>query len=531
MKIDFHELHEPPEELEPERRPRPATLAASSSPASAEGNGHSPRARAALDGECGAVAATPEGGGPYGGRNNQLNVSAVKLGHYIASGELDETEIVERLTEAARASGLTDAEIGPTIRSGLNAGKQEGPRTPRRDGATLLPEDQKTPGSAENPGSSGSMERVLNEIRDWLARFIHTVGDGDLDLLALWAAHTHLVEQTYTTPRLLIDSPVPGSGKTTVLEHLGRLCVKPMLMATVSSPAMLTRALAQEMRTLLIDEADRALRPDKEGVGDLLAVLNSGYKRGATRPVLIPAKGGKWDLEEMPTFAPAALAGNGPDLPDDTRTRLIRVLLLPDVEGLAEESDWELIDEEERALGRKLSDWAESVREQVKAERPPLPAEIKGRARERWLPLKRVAVAAGGRWPGVVDDLAIQDVKRIDAEREDGIARKRPHVVLLEHIFEALSTYERNYFVATEDLIKQLIDSHPEMWGNCSGFGSELTSQRLGRMLTQGYNIHSRRQSGGERHRGYFTNQFHRAWRAFGLSMRPAEPGSPAEPT
>ena len=37
----------------------------------------------------------------------------------------------------------------------------------------------------------------------------------DLDLLALWTVHTWLVAETYTTPRLLFDSPVPGSGKTT----------------------------------------------------------------------------------------------------------------------------------------------------------------------------------------------------------------------------------------------------------------------------------------------------------------------------
>ena len=57
---------------------------------------------------------------------------------------------------------------------------------------------------------------------------------------------------------------------------------------------MLTRLLAAGPRTLLIDEVDRNLNPDREGVADLLAVLNSGYKRGATRPVLVPAAGSGW---------------------------------------------------------------------------------------------------------------------------------------------------------------------------------------------------------------------------------------------
>src|SRR5215208_7309071 len=183
-------------------------------------------------------------------------------------------------------------------------------------------------------------DTLLGDICSWLGRFIRTVTDADLDLLTLWAAHTHLVVECYTTPRLQLDSPVPGSGKTTCLEHLQRLCLRPVQMASLSSPALLTRMLNAEQRTILIDEADRSLNPEKEGIADLLAVLNSGYKRGATRPVLVPAKGGQWEVAEMPTFAAVAMAGNNPNLPEDTRSRIIRVLLLPDLDGTAEETEW-----------------------------------------------------------------------------------------------------------------------------------------------------------------------------------------------
>jgi len=80
-------------------------------------------------------------------------------------------------------------------------------------------------------------------------------------------------------------------------------------MASLSSPALLTRMLDAGMRTILIDEADRSLNPDKEGVAELLAVLNSGYKRGDTRPVLVPTKDG-WRVSEMPTYCPVVMAGN-----------------------------------------------------------------------------------------------------------------------------------------------------------------------------------------------------------------------------
>jgi hypothetical protein len=104
-----------------------------------------------------------------------------------------------------------------------------------------------------------------------------------------------------------------------------------------------------------------------------LAVLNSGYKRGATRPVLVPVKGGAWEPKEMPTFAAVAMAGNNPSLPDDTRSRVIQVLLLPDLNGTVEESDWEMIEEDAVFLHDQLAAWADQIRAQVLVERPSCP--------------------------------------------------------------------------------------------------------------------------------------------------------------
>jgi hypothetical protein len=385
-----------------------------------------------------------------------------------------------------------------------------------------------TTGFAGSTASTGSPEGVVTEVRNWLARFVCTVDEADLDLLALWAAHTHLCIETYTSPRLVLDSPVPGSGKTTVLEHLERLCLAPVQMASVSSPAMLARLLDAGMRSILIDEADRSLNPKKDGVEDLLAVLNSGYKRGATRPVLTPHKDG-WKVSEMPTYSPVAMAGNNPDLPEDTKSRCIRVLLMPDIDGTAEESDWEWIDEEARQVGKRLAAWADSVRDDVRGNRPDLPEGVKGRARERWSPLKRVAEAAGGRWPAVVDALAKSDVERILIEREEGITQQRPHVVLLAHIREAWQRGEP--FVPTEELIDRLVDRHPEMWGETSPYGKRLTAQRMGRMLVTSYNIHSNR-PGGVGPRGYLAGSLASAFRRSGLPLliEPVEAAEAAEP-
>lgn len=387
--------------------------------------------------------------------------------------------------------------------------------------------------------------RVLDGVRKWLGRYLLTVTDADLDLLTLWAAHTHLVTETYTTPRLLLDSPLPGSGKTTCLEHLQRLCVRPVQMAAVSSPALLTRMLEDGIRTLLIDEADRTLRPDKEGTPDLLALLNAGYKKGATRPVLVPEKGGGWVPKEMPCFAPVVMAGNSPSLPEDTRSRTIRVLLLPDINGVVEESDWELIDGDARRIGNVLAAWADQHRAEVAGVRPAMPEGIIGRFREKWQPLARVAAAAGGRWPGVVADLAVADREQVEMDREDGMVTTRPHILLLQHIAEVWPPGQ--HFVATTDLVADLVAEYPTVWGDASPYGKALTAQRCGRMMAQHFKVNTGRVEEPVRARGYFASALHLVWTRMGITPpietggtgqtgrtgrepEPDTPGSPASP-
>ena len=370
---------------------------------------------------------------------------------------------------------------------------------------------------------------LLDDIKEWFGRFIAVTDPDDLNILALWTVHTHLVVELYTTPRLQIDSVIFGSGKTTVLDHLQRLCLNPVQAASVSSPALIPRVLEIDVRTLLLDEIDRSLRSDKPGVEDIFAILNSGYRSGATRPVLVPVKGGGWEMKDMSTYAPIAMAGNSPNLPADTVSRSIRILLMPDLNGTVEDSDWEMIEDDANRLKYNIGVWADAVRDDIRGLAVDLPKGCIGRSKEKWRPLKRVAVVAGGDWPAIVDRLINKSLAEDEAERDAGLKTQPPGMVMLTDLFAVWPDDET--FMPTRELVSKLIFHNPDYWGAESGYGKPLTETRLGRLVTQAAKVTSTR-IGGVPPRGYLRSDLQPVWRRLGMAppLQPDEPDEPDEP-
>jgi hypothetical protein len=371
--------------------------------------------------------------------------------------------------------------------------------------------DHEQKGPEEEPPPFGSIDgaAVLDKVEAWFRRFIRVTFDYDYHLLALWTVHTHLAEECRTTPRLQLDSMVEGAGKTTVLDHLKRLCHDPVLIASLSSPAVLPRMLNKGLRTILLDEVHRTLNSDKQGIGDLVAIINTGYRVGASRPVTVPVGPNGWEVVDMPTFAPAALAGNDPNLENDTRSRMIRVLLMPDLEGTVEDSDWEYLEDEAAALQEEIALWAASAREVVRGLRVELPAGCVGRSKEKWRPLKRIAVAAGGRWEKIADELIENGLQQEAAAKEAGLKKQPPTMVLLTDLHAVWPT--DTDFMPTLELVDLLVAHNPGYWGETSPYGKRLTEHRLGQMLNKATNSTSTR-PGGHGQRGYTLSAVQIAW-------------------
>ena len=259
---------------------------------------------------------------------------------------------------------------------------------------------------------------------------------------------------------------------------------------------------------------DRSLSPNKPGVEDLIAILNSGYRRGATRPVLVPVKGGAWEVKEMPTYCPVVLAGNSPRLPDDTRSRAIRILLMPDRTGSIADSDWEYLEGPAQELRDRIIAWTDDVRDSVTGMAVDLPAGCIGRNKEKWRPLKRVAVAAGSHWPEIADELIVRGMAETDAEHDAGLTADPPGMIMLRDLHAVWP--DEHEFVPTEQLVSKLIVHNPDYWGLASAYGKALTARRLGQLVSQASKVTSVR-PGNRGSRGYSRAVLAPIWTRLGI--------------
>ena len=94
-------------------------------PVGTNGDGTAAYVQSAIERELGKVAMASAGE-----RNDTLNRAAFALGTLIVPAHLLRSDLEAQLRLAGERAGLSEAEIGPTIRSGLDAGQAEPPDTP-----------------------------------------------------------------------------------------------------------------------------------------------------------------------------------------------------------------------------------------------------------------------------------------------------------------------------------------------------------------------------------------------------------------
>jgi hypothetical protein len=240
------------------------------------------------------------------------------------------------------------------------------------------------------------LDRLLSAVEGEVRRFV-VLPPEQADAVALWVAHTHVVECFRITPYLNPQSATKQSGKTRLLEVTRPLVARPVDTDGMT-PAALIRTVDKERPTLLLDESDASFNGSKEMAEALRGILNSGF-RSRGNFIKCVGEGANMTTRKYSTFCPKAIAGIG-QLPETVADRSIPIRLRrrapgEEIEEFFEE-EWEA---DAQPIANGLADALAPEREKLARARPARPDGISDRAKDAWKPLLAVADLAGGEWP------------------------------------------------------------------------------------------------------------------------------------
>lgn len=323
---------------------------------------------------------------------------------------------------------------------------------------------------------------LLDDIEAFARRFLAFPTAHCLVVLVLWAVHTWAVGAFYVTPRLVLDSPEPGSGKTRVLEVLALLCHAAKLTLSTTTAALYRRiaAAGDKPPTVLQDEADRVFSSKTPQSEDLVALYNSGYKRGAT---VDRCEGDTKNMRvvEFPVFAPVALAGLAGKMP---ATILDRAVSMHMRRRAPDEQIDEFRERDARIDAAPLRDrieaWALANFQELSAARPKMPEGVRDRPAEVWEALLATADIAGGQWPARAREACRHFV--LDGDPQDKISMG---LRLLRDLQTVFADEDRMF---SSDIVSALTSDSEAEW--CDLWGKPLDQRRLAKELKR-YGVES----------------------------------------
>jgi hypothetical protein len=257
------------------------------------------------------------------------------------------------------------------------------------------------------------------------------------------------------TPRLCISAPEKRCGKTTLLDVIALLVNRPLPTVNITGPAIF-RTVEKWRPTLLFDEADNLFGRNgraRDGASDILAIMNSGYRRGGqvTRTV-----GDDFEPRSFSTHAPAAMAliGKAPSTLED---RSVQIRLRRKHAGERVERFRADRVENLQQLARQIRRWCDDHRETLVASDPEMPRELFNRDADNWQPL--LAIADATSWGGEGRKVAIQSVRQnMD---DEGLG-----VMLLTDIRLIFEKLQRDR-LSSEVLVNSLVEREGRPWSDC----------------------------------------------------------------
>jgi hypothetical protein len=376
-----------------------------------------------------------------------------------------------------------------------------------------------TPSQPGTPSPLPSVGSVLDRLAAFVKRFVAFASDHQLCAVVLWIAHTHAFEAAECSPRLAIQSAEKQSGKTRLLEVLELTTREPRQVVNMSEAALF-RVIEAGTPTVLWDEIDAVFGPKARDREDLRAMLNAGYRAGATVERCV-GEGSKLEVKPFRVFCPVALAGIG-QLPDTVQDRSIVIRLRRRrIDEPIDKLRRRRVEPEAAELRSDLAAVLERVTEQLADLSPELPPGLPDRAEDVWEPLVAIADLAGWDWPQAAREAAL-NLTLEDRDDEGSLA-----VRLLADIRAVLGDDKT---IPSEELCPRLAAVEESPWG--AWRGNRIEPRGLAGLLRP-YGIKSRQLwvTGGKNVRGYRADDFADAFaRYLPVPARTARALEPLEP-
>jgi putative DNA primase/helicase len=204
---------------------------------------------------------------------------------------------------------------------------------------------------------------------------------------ALWIVFAWVHDAAVHSPILIVTSPAPDCGKSTLLALIGFMVPRGHVFVEIS-PAVLYRMIERWHPTLIVDEADHAFKENP----DLRAVINAGWTLGVGVPRCHPDT---HEPEFFDTFGPKAIGLKGLKIPDTTLSRGIvidmeRKLATDKAEGFKHIDDEDLAE-----LRRRLARWAQDNVGALRDAEPEAPEGFANRLADNWHLMLAIADRAG----------------------------------------------------------------------------------------------------------------------------------------
>ena len=385
----------------------------------------------------------------------ELEPHVIKAAATLGRGDLDRR--TDALSAILGVKARTLASLVKDAKPSKSAGDGEKPtNSPFTD--VLEPSEEEVDGDA-----------LLDEIVALINRYVILTPSQAVSV-ACWVVFSYGFESMRICPQLLINSPAKRCGKSTLLELIVNLSLRPLAASNISSAAIY-RAIEAWKPTLLIDEADTFL--GNKASEDIAGILNSGHNRGLAFVIRTTEVDGEHVPKSYSTFCPKVIAMI--KAPADTIIdrsiviRLERKLPTQRVDALAVDGS-----EQMRGVRSRILRWTNDYLQTVKFEINATPPMTNDRARQNWAVMVAFAQALGPKSLAAVLD-ASREVANTAVLEED-------HEGDLLTDIQELVVREKGAHIQSATLVKELGKMAHRPWIHINR-GKALTESGLAQML------------------------------------------------